>query len=137
MAEQLLDSQLSIDLAISDVVFGALRRKANLNINQNVRNSAAFLSKMFNRQLMNSNLEEILTEEFISVQEMRNQLRETLSSIPKVGESTFFRNTNLIRRLVTLLSALSENNLSDSHASELTSSLLQLSSTEERIDQVA
>ncbi len=137
MAEQLLDSQLSIDLAISDVVVGALRRIANLNINQNVRNSAAFLSKMFNRQLMNSNLEEILTEEFISVQEMRNQLRETLSSIPKVGEPTFFRNTDLIRRLVTLLSALSENNLSDSHASELASSLLQLSSTEERIDQVA
>ena len=137
MAEQLFDSQLSIDLAISDVVVGALRRKANLNINQNVRNSAAFLSKMFNRQLMNSNLEEILTEEFISVQEMRNQLRETLSSIPKVGEPTFFRNTDLIRRLVTLLSALSENNLSDSHASELASSLLQLCSTEERIDQVA
>jgi len=137
MAEQLLDSQLSIDLAISDVVVGALRRKANLNINQNVRNSAAFLSNMFNRQLMNSNLEEILTEEFISVQEMRNQLRETLSSIPKVGEPTFFRNTDLIRRLVTLLSALSENNLSDSHASELASSLLQLCSTEERIDQVA
>ncbi len=137
MAEQLFDSQLSIDLAISDVVVGALRRKANLNINQNVRNSAAFLSNMFNRQLMNSNLEEILTEEFISVQEMRNQLRETLSSIPKVGEPTFFRNTDLIRRLVTLLSALSENNLSDSHASELASSLLQLCSTEERIDQVA
>lgn len=122
---------LEFDLAVSRLALAALRASKELEISEEARDTAGFVTSVIEQQLRALKGGPMISEKAIPDKTTRDELEHVLASMPVFREAYFKNDSVQMEELLPLLRNLQQNSIKGEQAKELLDALLRLSSNEE------
>jgi hypothetical protein len=123
---------LATDLAVSKTLVAALKAASARSLGDQELLRAAELKDFLENELRALEKHKELSEEVVPRQTMRDQLRQTLASLPPIEKKMKQVDKTRLKETIRLLGKLIDHQLSNVEASSLVSCLLKYGSVEHR-----